>query len=136
MLTAANKRAFNADKIAALDFIITNGGEFGIAASNLHGRTGYNLSGLSASIALVEKAIKLLVLDRLIDFEKSKGGFCYLVTAIGKDYAARLSSGYAEEYRTVATLAIESFGNMDERELFELITQRSIQTWSGGNIDD
>ena len=71
------------DKIAAADFITIYARDFGVAAYNINGNNSLSFSEAASKRVLVRKAIKQLVLDRLVSAVQNKSGFTYEITAQG-----------------------------------------------------
>lgn len=125
-LSVEGNRALTVDMIAAADFITVYGRAFGIADENLNGDNAFNFSEFASRRELVQKAIKLLVLDGLATVSKHRDGFRYGISESGKSYCARLDNDYADEYCASArTVAREFVGAKSEREVLALINRHS-----------
>jgi hypothetical protein len=110
-----------ADMLALIDTIAIYGGEFGIAAANLHGGIDYVLDEYDTRRELIKAALKDLVLRSLAAISESGDGFKYAITADGKAFAGKLESDYAAEYRELARAANGLTAGKSEREVFAVI---------------
>jgi len=132
MLSVDDKRTMTADMIAAVDFIAVYGRSFGVADENLNGDNFFNFSEFAARRELVQKAIKLLVLDGLTTVSKRRDGFRYGISESGKTYRARLDNDYADEYCASARSTKELIGSKSERDVLALINRLSIASLQRG----
>ena len=77
-LEAAGEQSETSDIIAAADFITIYGRDFSIADENLHGDNNFKFSEFALLRELVNKAVKRLVVDGLINVSsKNNNGFSY-----------------------------------------------------------
>ncbi|WP_425058008.1 hypothetical protein SCACP_26040 [Sporomusa carbonis] len=116
------------DMIAATDFITIYGKDFGISDENLHGDNNYKFSEFALRRELVKAATKRLVLNNLICVSPTQKGFTYSISQNGLAYSAKLTSDYANAYRDIARLAQLYIVDKSEREVLEIINQRSLSS--------
>jgi hypothetical protein len=124
-LSVYDKQAMTADLITAADFITVNGRAFGVADENLNGDNAFNFSEFALRRELVQKALKILVLNGLATVYKRCDGFRYGISNSGEAYRARLDNDYADEYFASARSAKEFIGSKSEREVLALINRLS-----------
>lgn len=136
MLETSGKQCQSADMIAAADFIIGYGKDFGISELNLHGDNNYKFSEFALRRELVKKALKLLVLDGLINVSTSKNGFTYSISQKGINYINKFTSNYADSYRKIGTKVREYLMEKSEREILSLINQLSISSLQGSDLNE
>ena len=125
LLSTSTQEFLSSDMIAALDFITVYGKEFGVSNKNLHGDNRYKFSELPSRREMVDKAIKSLVLDGMLEISLANG-FEYQINSKGFDYIDSFETEYSSEYTENAALACEKYGDMDEAELFKMIQSKSV----------
>ena len=121
-----------ADMIAAADFISVYGQAFGLADENLNGDNAFNFSEFASKRELVQKALRLLVLDGLVIVSKKRDGFRYGISTKGQAYRVRFNNDYADEYFATARAVNELIGSKSEREILALINRRSAMSLQRG----
>ncbi|WP_240113504.1 ABC-three component system middle component 2 [Enterococcus durans] len=114
----------SSDRILASDFITTYGHDFDIFPSNLNGDNSYHSSEFIARRALVNAAIKKLVLQRLIQPSQNEQGFMYSLSDEGKLLIPKFVSIYAEKYLEVAERAKHFLKDRTDKEALLLITEQ------------
>jgi hypothetical protein len=114
------------DKIAAVDFMTIYAHDFGIAAYNLNGNNGFNFSEAASKRTLVSKAIKQLVLDRLIMAAQNRSGFTYEITARGAQLCDKMTSDYTDEYINMSQAVFEHLDGKSEVAILAEINKRAI----------
>ncbi|KUK53261.1 MAG: Uncharacterized protein XD78_1342 [Desulfotomaculum sp. 46_296] len=135
MLEIAGGQRKTADMIAAADFIIVYGRDFGISAVNLHGDNNYKFSEFALRRELVKKAVKLLVKNGLINVTSTDIGFSYSINQRGLDYCTRLKNDYADTYRHLAKQARAYVADKSEREILALINRYALSSLQRSEID-
>lgn len=125
LLSAAERKDMTLDRIAAYDFIAIYGRYFGVAENSLHGENDYSFSEFTSRRELLSAAIKKLVLDGLVRASHKRDGFCYEITNAGQDFSKKQTTEYAEAYKDMVRKTNEQFGNRDEIELLEVISQKA-----------
>lgn len=121
-----------ADMIAAADFMTVYGQAFGLADENLNGDNAFNFSEFASRRELVQKALRLLVLDGLVIVSRKHDGFKYGISTNGKVYCVRFNSDYADEYFATARAVHELIGSKSEREVLAMINRRSTMSLQRG----
>ena len=119
-LEASPREWLSADRIAAIDFITVYSKDFGLADENLHGENNYRYSEFSLRRELVKESLKSLVARGLVHVQATTDGFVYALGKHGGEYCAELESGYATNYRDLATAVKQFTENKPERELLSL----------------
>ena len=125
VLSQLKKKGFTFDNLVTVDFISTYSKEFGLSHSNLHGENEFSFSEFSTRRTLAQKAIKLLVLENLVEVSYSDAGFKYSITERGQVLSDSLMSDYSTEYRLYAQKAIEYMGSKNEKQLLNLIAREA-----------
>lgn len=120
------------DMIAAADFITVYGQAFGLADENLNGDNAFNFSEFASRRELVQKALRVLVLDGLVIVSKKHDGFRYGISKNGKVYCVRFNNDYADEYFATARAVSELIGSKSEREILAMINRRSTMSLQRG----
>lgn len=124
LLAADDSSIYSVGRILSLDFIACYAEKFGFADTNLHGDNAYMFCELSTRRALIQEAIKSLVLQGIIDVIL-KDGYLYRITEIGKRLSLSLESEYAKEYRDIVGNVIKEFGNYSDEQLIQMIQFKS-----------
>ncbi len=125
LLESANKQGFSVDMMTGIDFIAIYGKEFDLPLENLHGDNRYKFSEWTARRDLIQKAIKQLALDQLIDVNFTKHGFTYSSNDSGLKFSNCLSCDYANNYRKAVNLVQPWLANKSELEILKMIRKRS-----------
>lgn len=123
------------DMVVAADFMTIYGRDFGIAEENLNGDNAFNFSEFAARRELVQKALRLLVLDGLVFVSKRLDGFGYGISTKGKTCCARFNSDYSDEYFATARAVDELISSKSEKEVFALINRRSSMSLGKGGLN-
>jgi len=107
------------EMIAMMDFIVTYGKHFGIADYNLLGDNRYKFGEFAARRMLVNKAIKLLVKDGMLDIYSKNSRFKLKINDEGLDYCVIYlqESPFAKEYARTARDVISVVRSRTEEEL-------------------
>lgn len=113
------------ERILVTDFITTYGYDFEISDTNLNGDNSYRISEFIARRELIQRAIKKLVLQGLIQPSKDKLGFVYELSDDGKQLIPKFVSVYAEKYIQTANNTVEYLQDKSETELLKEINKRS-----------
>lgn len=123
------------DMIAAMDFISVYGKNFGIAETNLHGDNSYKYGEFANRRVMVRKALKLLVLDGMVDVYEKDGGFHFAINDAGEAFCASLSSEYATEYAEIAEKVVTYIDGKSERQITAEISRQSVASLRLGGYD-
>ncbi|MDR0858247.1 MAG: hypothetical protein LBN97_04370 [Oscillospiraceae bacterium] len=123
LLLLSSGTAKTADMLALTDTIAIYGGEFGIAAKNLHGGIDYVLDEYDTRRELIKTALKDLTLRELVNVSEYDDGFRYSLSGKGAEFTDRLESDYAVEYLELARTANKLTAAMSEREVFARISK-------------
>ena len=115
----------NTDMLYAADFIVVYGRTFGIADDDLNGDNQYKFSEFVSRRAMVQKALKELVLDGLVMPSEVDSGIVFQITDTGKKYCASLESDYSKEYKTVAKKVVQFVSGKSERSVIAQINRLS-----------
>ena len=118
--------AMTLDKIAAADFMTIYARDFSLAAYNLNGDNSLSFSEVASKRVLVSKAIKQLVLDRLVSATQNRSGFTYEITAQGARVCDELTSDYTEEYIDMSQAVCKRFKGKSEVEILAEINKRAL----------
>lgn len=114
------------DKIAAADFMTIYAHDFGIAAYNLNGNNSFSFSEATSKRTLVAKALKQLVLDRLVKAVQNQKGFTYEITAQGAHVCDELTSDYTDEYIVMSQAVCKYLEGKSEVEILAEINKRAL----------
>lgn len=115
----------SADMITALDFITVYGNEFEISAKNLHGDNRFKFSELPSRREIVNKALKVLVKEGMIDVATGDG-FKYRINDGGFEFISEFESSYSIEYLESAKESSKVYADYSEAKLYKLIQSKSI----------
>lgn len=115
----------NTDMLYAADFIVVYGRTFGISDENLNGDNQYKFSEFVSRRAIVQKALKELVLDGFVTPSEIKSGIVFQITTAGKKYCMSLESDYAKEYETTAKKVVQFVSGKSERSVIAQINRLS-----------
>ena len=114
------------DKIAAVDFMTIYARDFGLAAYNLNGNHSLSFSEVASKRVLVGKAIKQLVLNRLVSAVQNRSGFTYEITEKGARICDELTSDYTDEYIVMSQAVYKQLEGKSEVELLAEINKRAL----------
>ena len=115
----------NTDMLYAADFIVVYGRTFGIADEDLNGDNQYKFSEFVSRRAMVQKALKELVLNGLVLPLEIDSGLVFQITADGKKYCISLESDYAREYKAIAKKVVQFVSGKSERSVIAQINRLS-----------
>jgi len=129
MLGAADAQWKTADMIVAADFITVYSRDFGISDVNLHGDNDYKFSEFALRRELMKKAVKLLVVNGLINVSSTDNGFFYSINQKGMAYCTKFTNDYAITYRRLAKQVLTCYiTNKSEREILKIINRYSLSS--------
>lgn len=121
LLHVSGKKPLTESRLCAEDFICTYAADFGFAAENLNGNSGYRYGEYASRCSMSSFAIKYLVLHGLIMVKADTQGFTYTITDVGSDYCSTLDSTYADCYVHLAYSVIDHFAQTTDAELVHAI---------------
>lgn len=125
LLSQTTDENMTIDRLVAYDFISLYSRYFDLADINLHGDNEYGFSELSARRAVMQAALKELVLDGLTRATRRKDGFCYEITDTGAAFCQKQTTDYANTYRQLARTTHKKFKTMTEVEIMAVISQKA-----------
>lgn len=125
LLHASGKDPLTESRLCAEDFICTYAADFGIAAENLNGNSGYRYGEYASRCRMANGAIRYLVLRGLIKPNADAQGFTYKITDAGIEYCSALNSVYADSYCQLAYMVIEQYAYITDTELVRQIWSKA-----------
>ena len=128
LLESTNKQGLSVDMLTGIDFITIYGKDFDLPLENLHGDNRYKFSEWTSRRELIQKAIKHLALNHLIDVNFTKQGFTYSVNDYGVKFSKCLCCDYANDYRKAVSLVYPWLTDKSELEVLKVIRKRSIDS--------
>ncbi|WP_295268836.1 ABC-three component system middle component 2 [Veillonella sp.] len=121
---------FTSTRVLVLDFINCYAEKFGLAETNLHGDNNFMYAEIAGRRGLVLEAIKKLVKQGMLKIQ-TKNGYRYKITNTGLEFARKLSSTYAQEYRRISKLTVSKYGFEEDEKLIRLIQNYSLTELKG-----
>ena len=115
----------NTDMLYVADFMVVYGKTFGVADEDLNGDNQYKFSEFVSRRAIVQKALRELVLDGLAMPFETSSGIVYQISENGHKYCECLESDYAKMYKSIAAKVICSIGRKSERTIIAEINRLS-----------
>lgn len=115
----------NVDMLYAADFMAVYGKTFGISDEDLNGDNQYKFSEFASRRAVVQNALKELVLDGLAKPYHVGSGIVFKITPEGKEFCQSLDSDYAREYSLTARKVAELVDSKSERAVIAAINKMS-----------
>ena len=125
LLSQTSDANMTIDRLVSYDFISLYGRHFDLAETNLHGDNEYGFSELSARRAVMQAALKELVLDGLARATRREDGFCYEITDTGVAFCKKQTTDYANTYRQLAMATHQKYKEMTEVEVMAVINQKA-----------
>ena len=120
LLSQDKENYYSVDRIVLLDFISCYAADFQLPYSNLHGTKKYKLGEIASRRQLVQVAVKLIVTRGLIDVKVEKG-YWFSISDLGFNYANKLESSYATEYREIFRSAIKKYRKESDENILNLV---------------
>lgn len=120
LLSQDKENYYSVDRIVLLDFISCYAADFQLPYSNLHGTNNYKFGEIASRRQLVQEAVKLLVTRGLIDVKVEKG-YWFSISDLGFNYANKLESSYATEYREIFRSAIKKYRKESDENILNLV---------------
>lgn len=117
LLHVSGKKPLTESRLCAEDFICTYAADFGFAAENLNGNSGYRYGEYASRCSMANGAIRYLVLHGLIKPNADAQGFTYTITDAGIEYCSTLNSTYADSYYQLAYMVTEQHDHITDAEL-------------------
>ena len=117
LLHISGEKPLTESRLCAEDFICTYAADFGFAAENLNGNSGYRYGEYAARCSMTNGAIRYLVLHGLIKANADAQGFTYTITDAGIEYCSTLNSAYADNYCQLAYMVKEQHEHITDAEL-------------------
>ena len=125
LLLVSGKKPLTESRLCAEDFISTYAADFGFAAENLNGNSGYRYGEYASRCSMANGAIRYLVLHGLIKPNVDAQGFTYTITDAGIEYCSTLNSAYADSYCQLAYMAMEQHEHVPDAELVRHIWSKA-----------
>lgn len=111
--------ALSEDYIVAIDLFNTYGKMYEFTDNNLHGNNELGYSEISTRKTLFKSAFKFLIKKALIAPGETDKGFTYRITNEGMELARKLTSDYANEYRSEMEKIFSKTRNLSEFEIIK-----------------
>lgn len=131
MLDTLPARALDEEQIAAIDFIAVYAADFGILDENLHGYGAYRFGEYPARRKTVSDALRELVLDGHVELKPGTSGYDFAITDNGKSFCAKITNGYASEYRIAITAVAKVFDIADAKGMVDAINAHALRSLKG-----
>lgn len=125
LLLESKDEKYTVDRIVVLDFITCYSADFSLPYGNLHGENNYKFGEISNRRMLVQEAIKQLVTRGFVQVEIDKG-YYFSISELGRDYAKKLKSSYAKEYKMIARAVIKKYRKESDEGILTEIQSHSI----------
>ena len=120
LLSQDKKNYYSVDRIVLLDFVSCYAADFQLPYSNLHGTNDYKFGEIANRRQLVQEAVKLLVTRGLVEVKVDKG-YLFRIADLGLEYAKKLESSYATEYKAISKSAIKKYRKESDENIFNLV---------------
>lgn len=119
---------FTVNMIAAMDFAALYGKSFGISSYNLHGDNIFKFSEFATRKELANDGIRYLVQKGLVNASATEQGFTYSISEIGKVFAKKLATKYAQDYREQVGLSVKHFRQDPEQIILGKINKIAVES--------
>lgn len=116
------------DRIIAYDFITIYSKFFGLSDASLNGENKFAFSEFAASRKVTQKAIKEMVVNRLVIVSRSAYGMDYSISGIGKRASETLQSEYAASYRALCKKTHEKYASYSDLQLVWMINNTATKS--------
>ena len=127
LLLESKDEKYTVDRIVALDFIICYSADFSLPYGNLHGKNNYKFGEMSNRRMLTQEAVKHLVTKGFIEVAIDKG-YYFSISEQGREYAKKLKSAYAKDYKTIAKVTIKKYRKDSDEDILAEIQSHSIMS--------
>ena len=127
LLAECKGSQYTVDRIVALDFITCYSADFSLPYGNLHGVNNYKFGEMSNRRVLTQDAVKQLVTKGFITVVVDKG-YYFSISDQGQEYAKKLKSAYAKDYKTIAKAVIKKYGKDSDEDILAEIRSHSIMS--------
>lgn len=127
LLSESSGSQYTVDRIVALDFITCYSADFSLPYGNLHGENSYKFGEMSNRRILTQEAVKQLVTKGFITVAVDKG-YYFSISNQGREYAKKLKSTYAKDYKTIAKAVIKKYRKDSDEGILAEIQSHSIMS--------
>lgn len=127
LLSESKGSQYTVDRIVALDFITCYSADFSLPYGNLHGVNNYKFGEMSNRRVLTQDAVKQLVTKGFITVAVDKG-YYFSISDQGQEYAKKLKSAYAKDYKTIAKAVIKKYRKDSDEDILAEIQSHSIMS--------
>lgn len=127
LLSESKGSQYTVDRIVALDFITCYSADFSLPYGNLHGVNNYKFGEMSNRRVLTQEAVKQLVTKGFITVAVDKG-YYFSISDQGQEYAKKLKSAYAKDYKTIAKAVIKKCRKDSDEDILAEIQYHSIMS--------
>ena len=127
LLSESKGSQYTVDRIVALDFITCYSADFSLPYGNLHGVNNYKFGEMSNRRVLTQDAVKQLVTKGFITVAVDKG-YYFSISDQGQEYARKLKSAYAKDYKTIAKAVIKKYRKDSDEDILAEIQSHSIMS--------
>ena len=127
LLSESSGSQYTVDRIVALDFITCYSADFSLPYGNLHGKNNYKFGEMSNRRILTQEAVKQLVTKGFIAVAVDKG-YYFSISERGRNYAKKLKSAYAKDYKTIAKAVIKKYRKDSDEDMLAEIQSHSIMS--------
>lgn len=128
LLLYSTNTGLDEEKILYLDFFTIYAKNYKLGDDNINGDSKYMLNEFTAQRRLIKEAIKVLVLEGLIDVNNTKEGFIYKINNKGKSFCESMTSDYSKKYKKQATITREWFLNKTIKEIKDYSKRMEVES--------
>ena len=121
ILYATDAEWMSKDRICAIDYISTYAKDFHFDDTNLNGYGEYRQGEYLSRQSLSDEAIRIMVLQGILDINETENGFMYRLNEVGKAFCQKLSGSYAENFLQNAVTVCDETDHLSDKELQKLI---------------
>lgn len=127
ILDARSHMTRNERELAAIDFLTTNAGQFGLYPANLHGDSIYVATEFAARIQYINKGIRYAVAHGIITPIKTDAEIEFTLSDQGQDFVGRLSSQYLTDYMRALNPVLVYVDSRTDREVIHRIEEQGVE---------
>lgn len=113
--------------LAAIDYLTTNAGLFGLYPENLHGDSMYGAIAFAARRHHIHEGIRYAVTHGLITPTADADAIRYSISETGTCFVARLSSQYLNDYMRALNSVLAWVDSRPERDVIRLIELHDVE---------
>ena len=113
--------------LAAIDFLVTNAGDFGLYPTNLHGDSIYVSAEFPARLQHIQRGLRYAVTRGFVTATPATDGIHFRINPAGAAFVDKLRSQYLNDFKRALTPVLVFVDSRTDREVLRRIERQDVE---------